>query len=212
MSHQSTPPLKRKHSATHPDYSMLRRQGAEVIDLTQAPPSQLAKRRQLDPNVVSRNTPTYVNVAHQPKGFIDSNNPLYPLGNQPIALSRTPSGHVVVEQLVPGHPGWPGQAQRLACTHMQTPQPLALLHSPSDDTVVQEQMLGWQGHAHHMRGRSIQTARPTALSRTPLGQTEQMLANFVAWQRQAHNLGVTPIPASRPIALSRTPPGQTEEA
>jgi hypothetical protein len=213
--HQSTAPLKRKHSTAHPSHSMLGRQGAEVIDLIEAPPSPVAKRRQLVPDVVSRNTPTYVNVAHPPNGFIDFNNPLpgrYPLGKQTIALPRTPSGHVVVEQLVPGHPGWPGQAQRLAYMQVQTPQPLALLHSPSDDTIVQQQLSEWQGQAQHMKGRSNKTARPTALSKTLSGQTEQILANSAAWQRQAQNLGVTPTPASRPIALSRTSPGRTEEA
>jgi hypothetical protein len=213
--HQFTPPLKRKHSTPYPGHSMLGRQGSEVIDLTEEPPNQRAKRRQLVPNVVSRNTPTYVNVAHQPDGFTDFTNPhpgRYPLGNQPISLPRTPSGHIVVEQLVPGHSGWPEQAQQLGARQIQTPQPLALLHSPSDDTIVQQQMSGWQGQAQHMRGRPIRTARPTALSRTPSGQTEQTLANSVAWQRQAQNLGVTPIPASRPIAVSCAPSGQTEEA
>jgi hypothetical protein len=93
---------------------MLGRQGAEVIDLTQRQPG---KRRQLVPNVVP---PVH---GFPNDAMIDFADPLlgnYPLGRQPIALQRTPSGHIIVERQNPG--GWQERTQHLGVRPSQISQ------------------------------------------------------------------------------------------
>jgi hypothetical protein len=111
MQNHPTPPVSRKRGCTsNPGHSLLGRQGNEVIGSTDKP--EPVKRRQLAPNMTMHAPTVHTNTTFADNGMIDFTHPLpgpFSLGNRPIALPRTSSGHVIVEQQDVG--GWYGQTQ-----------------------------------------------------------------------------------------------------